>query len=137
MDDNTGKGSQAKKKDGRKGDRKVRLLFNKIHFHMTVFQCDVCNKNLKRGESMSKHARSHKFDIPLQCPYSGCNSVSTFHNCVSLPGKYNSFNQHSFRWQRQSTQCKIISGSITSEQEKCQQHISFDLRNRVMVEQMF
>ena len=77
----------AKKKDGRKGVRKVRPLFNKILSHIPVFQCPICNKNLKGGESMSTHARSHKLDTPLHCPYSGCNSVSTFHNCVSLPGK--------------------------------------------------
>ena len=77
----------AKKKDKRKGERKVRPLFNKILSHIPAFQCPICNKNLKGGESMSTHDRSHKLDTPLHCPYSGCNSVSTFHNCVSLPGK--------------------------------------------------
>ena len=77
MDDNTGKGSQAKKKDGRKGERKVSLFVNNV-FHLLVFQCDICKRNLKGKESMAHHVRSHKLDKPLECIYPGCNAVRQY-----------------------------------------------------------
>ena len=74
MDDNTGKGSQAKKKDGRKKSREVRYLIN-IFFHILVFQCPICKRPLKAREKMAVHVRSHKLKEPLQCNYPGCNAV--------------------------------------------------------------
>ena len=50
-------------------------LFSWISFNKLAFQCQICHKWLKRGEKMSKHIGSHKFETPLECSYPGCNQV--------------------------------------------------------------
>ena len=50
-------------------------LLSTTFVHILVFQCDICKQNLKRGERMSHHVRSHKVDKPLECIYPGCNAV--------------------------------------------------------------
>ena len=106
MEDKTGKGSQAKKKVGRpakneKRKNTVRILLiyisflkhfllsmlhychnmhtsNESVFHTIAFQCDICKRRLKKGEVMSAHLESHKFEKPLECTYPGCKEVSLY-----------------------------------------------------------
>ena len=47
-------------------------------FHTLLFQCDICQKNLKRGEKMSQHVASHQLEKPLECIYPGCREVSLY-----------------------------------------------------------
>ena len=106
MDDKTGKGSQAKKKVGRPAKNETRknmvgilLIYinflkpfelsmlhychnmhtsNESVFHTIAFQCDICKRRLKKGEVMSAHLESHKFEKPLECTYPGCKEVSLY-----------------------------------------------------------
>ena len=49
---------------------------NESVFHTIAFQCDICKRRLKKGEVMSAHLESHKFEKPLECTYPGCKEVS-------------------------------------------------------------
>ena len=89
-----------------------------IFFHTLFFQCPICKRNLKKGEHMSEHMRSHKLEAPLQCNYPGCKTVR--HNF-----KYDIYTTHSnykhFRLQRQSIQCKYMWSNITCPVRKSHQ----------------